>query len=70
MSKKLLHFDQLRQRGTTIPSDQLKQIKGGYTQFTLPGKDLKAGSWTEIDLRIAPADKNKNRIFSGIRGSH
>lgn len=35
-----------------LTEDQLKNIKGGLSIITLPGKKHEAGNWTDIDLRL------------------
>ena len=47
-----------------LTNDQLKNIKGGLAIITLPGKDFKAGNWTDIDLRLTSPKQSGSFSFT------
>ena len=50
-----------------LTDDQLKNIKGGLSIITLPGKELKAGNWTDIDLRLTSPKQSSRFSFTPKR---
>lgn len=66
MAKKKRNIDQLKRQTKAVPAQKLQKVKGGYTQFTIPGRDFRAGTWTEIDLRIAPSNKKDQSFIQSL----
>ncbi|MCI5083734.1 MAG: hypothetical protein MRY78_18695 [Saprospiraceae bacterium] len=52
MAKKKYTLRELKAKTTALNEQELNSVKGGYVIISLPGKDLKAGNWSDIDLRL------------------